>query len=494
MRTAQRSVWLLFAALLLTACGDNAPFGPQGRGAHLVGGFDVSDTARAWLSESLTVLVRGSDGKPLEGEIVRFTAVPHDTASQTLSAVVAAEKGGETTGFIAVKTDARGEARVAVRLGPYAGTARVNILVPALGAEVSATYDVKPGAAHALRVPAERGLYPGDSFQPEVMVVDRSGNLRPERAVLSADWPGIEVAGGVVRARGQFGRGRLIARWGDLTDTLWITVAPPGRIAAVQIDGLTLHLVTQGTAGSDYRRIVSARNIAWPSWSPVDSTLVFIYGEYHFFENLYVAEPAGAVRKLIQTDVGLEGERYPRFGLDGSWIYFIGVPPKWTSGSVWRIRRDGTEAEQIGPESIWNQGDSFPSPSPDGRRILFVTQRNADVAPPMAIFDLATGTTASLEIPGHSPRWSPSGEWIAYITTIQHPESQVRLIRPDGSQDHAISGKYERYGEGLDWSPDGEWVVVYSLDHDWLEVIEVATGLTFPLPNTKGMRQPSWGR
>jgi dipeptidyl aminopeptidase/acylaminoacyl peptidase len=72
--------------------------------------------------------------------------------------------------------------------------------------------------------------------------------------------------------------------------------------------------------------------------------------------------------------------------------------------------------------------------------------------------DLANGTSARLTNDGrnHSPKWSPTGEWLAFLK-----ESQAWVIRPDGSAAAFLADSGE-WSSRLEWSPDGKALTVES--------------------------------
>ena len=55
------------------------------------------------------------------------------------------------------------------------------------------------------------------------------------------------------------------------------------------------------------------------------------------------------------------------------------------------------------------------------------------------------------------PRFSPDGAWIAYTSKTLTRFREIRLIRPDGSQDHRLV--LRNGGTGLAWTPDGRALV-----------------------------------
>jgi Tol biopolymer transport system component len=106
-----------------------------------------------------------------------------------------------------------------------------------------------------------------------------------------------------------------------------------------------------------------------------------------------------------------------------------------------------------------------PDFSPDGTKVVAsyrdgIFGRDADIA----ILDLKTGEF-KVVLEGNSakrPRWSPTGEWIAYES--QHPahSSTLWLVRPDGSENQklelGINEVYVPY-----WGPNGD--KIYFVGH-----------------------------
>ena len=58
-----------------------------------------------------------------------------------------------------------------------------------------------------------------------------------------------------------------------------------------------------------------------------------------------------------------------------------------------------------------------------------------------------------------SPRFSPDGTWVAYASRTLTRFPEIRLARPDGSEDHRLA--LRNGGSGLAWTPDGK-ALVYS--------------------------------
>ena len=56
-----------------------------------------------------------------------------------------------------------------------------------------------------------------------------------------------------------------------------------------------------------------------------------------------------------------------------------------------------------------------------------------------------------------SPRFSPDGAWIAYSSRTLTRFPEIRLVRPDGSEDHRLV--LRNGGSGSSWTPDGRQIV-----------------------------------
>jgi Tol biopolymer transport system component len=101
----------------------------------------------------------------------------------------------------------------------------------------------------------------------------------------------------------------------------------------------------------------------------------------------------------------------------------------------------------------------------------------------------------AFDIPGHSPHWSPSGDWIAFLDSRGTPNGPMRVMRPDGSEQRLVTPlSTQRYSFGMDWSADEQWLVGANVFTQRIEIVNVQNGLTLPLPFTGGMTAPTWKR
>jgi len=110
--------------------------------------------------------------------------------------------------------------------------------------------------------------------------------------------------------------------------------------------------------------------------------------------------------------------------------------------------------------------DAECSYSPDGRSILFVSDRDGD--PDIYVCDADGGNVRQLtDQPGYDggPFFSPDGLWIAYRTDRAEKDMlQIHVMRADGSDDTPVTG-----GKGVHWAPfwhpTRPWLIWTGADH-----------------------------
>ncbi len=124
-----------------------------------------------------------------------------------------------------------------------------------------------------------------------------------------------------------------------------------------------------------------------------------------------------------------------------------------------------------GPNPAFSGRDLFdlstaaePQISPDGRTIAYV-RRQADImtdrmVPSIWLVDVATGAERPLvAVKGahSSPRWSPNGSRLAYVSTMEGSTAQL-FVRWMASGEAARITSLPDSPNSVDWSPDGSQI------------------------------------
>lgn len=476
-----RRAILLVAPVFLIACGDGVG-SPFTRGI-VVFAAPRGDTVLARPVQALVIQVHSKHGAIQRGVVVQLLPLPLVNAfGQSVPSMGVGRL--ESMGFFGAMvdtTDAQGRVKARVAYGTVAGPARLEIIVPEIGLADTLEFTVTPGAAADVRIhPRDTVLRVGESVVLQGSVVDRFGNPRDgdiRYALVSG--PGT-LSGRTITANGL---GRIIVRAtsGTADDITGVSVVPPGTLAIATGAGI---YVTP-TDGRN-RQTVTTRPADVLAWAPSGNEIVFDEG--HTGSRVHIVTMTGALRTPTSTVASGGLELYPEFSPDGNWVYYTA---HGNSPSLWRTRADGTLTERVPIDAP--EADIWASLAPSADRLVYVrmTGGGQDY---LRLLDLTNGDVNRIDVPGHSPRWSPVSDTIAFLYTrdTHSLHGPLMIMSPDGSNQREVSAGGAQYRHGFSWSPDGKYLAATNVHSGLVHIIDVATKVAIPLGFTSGARAVAW--
>lgn len=410
-----------------------------------------SDTVDAILSDSLVIVVRDSLGNPVAGDSVLLIGSQAGDRQPTM--YFWRENLGAWGYYAPFRTDGRGRLALPIRMGPYAGSARLIVAITRgqLSLADTITFTTLPGQVHSVAaVPADTALLANRSFDITTSFADRHGNSRTGTAVFTSfnDALTVDAAGHVATTR--IGRSAIIAAAGAARDTTWVSVVPRMRLAIAQWEKLIL----VQSDGTDRREFTFDGKIAGLGWLPGSSEILVSFAGSDWPRLMAVDTVTGGMRRVIPPTPGIGAEYSPIVSADGAFIYFT-VDNAQGAYEIWRVRPDGTQATELTTlaPTVHTPYTGTPSPAPQQTHV--VASLGHQQLATLEVIALADGNRRALGRTGWSPLWSRVDDRIAF-----HAEDGLHIINADGSGDHRISSA-DRINEGaFNWTPDGRWLLV----------------------------------
>jgi hypothetical protein len=482
----------LAASVAAAGCGSGTEPVRGDASLTIVSGSGQADTIDTQLPVPLIVAVRDSFGRPAAN-----VAVDWGTAADCPAACmvgVSADSGAPTLQTVQTSSDATGRAQVWVTLGQLPGSGALAIRVPALGLTGSAAFLVSAGRpAHVHLDPSEVAVALGVVGQFNAALTDRHDNPLPAILGFTPEIPGIvEVdAAGVITPLA-YGRTAVTIRAETFATTGFVSVVPAGTLVITTNEGEPSILTTSGTDRVQIPQLDDRGqplNVVALAWRPDGAALAFEAAFGGGSSSLYTVTLGGTPSLLVPA-TGDDSTVYePRWSRDGQWVYYRLAAGAF-AGEIWRTRPDGTGAERVGAQGAGAESDYQPDPSPDGNEVVFTTSRGGTPdAPVLVICTLLTGAERAL-VPGWRPRWSPDGQWIAYLRDFDpNGYGALWLVRPDGTEAHAVSPPGVYNEAPLDWSPDSQWVVGTGAA---ITLVQVSSGLVVSVGTLGNLRAGAW--
>ncbi len=132
-------------------------------------------------------------------------------------------------------------------------------------------------------------------------------------------------------------------------------------------------------------------------------------------------------------------------------------------GATWVVNPDTSESGLVTRDWLYPLAQKTMTFSPDGKAQVFVRSNNAGT-PEIYIRNLESGRETKITNfarPSYDPTWSPTGEWIAFVTS-NTGNDEIFLITPDGAVLKQLTFNNWEWDKHPTWSPDGSRLAFFS--------------------------------
>ena len=193
-----------------------------------------------------------------------------------------------------------------------------------------------------------------------------------------------------------------------------------------------------------------------PAWSPDGRYIAFARSDQAEAPRIYLLDtesPRARPRRLI-SQPGTTTEFWPTWSPDGRRIAFVG-----NDGTIFVVDVDGGP---VVPLVKWRGGFGKIAWGPDGLIAATVMNEDDDV---YVVREDGTGLRRVTDLvvpPDGFPSWSPDGSQLVYMTAMP-PDGfdEIHIVSVDGTGDRALTEN--DVNDGLPaWSPDGERIAFSS--------------------------------
>ncbi len=479
------------------------------------GGSPPPDTIGTLVIDPLIVELRDENGAPVVRGSVTAVARPapgrdFETGIQlTIGVATPVGCAGVTynQSFAFASTGADGRAGFCLRRALIAGQGQLSFRTNSPTDSATASITILPGRAMGVRAASDTAVSVGAVVQLRANVVDRAGNARTEFPLAVAAGANVVVVPGAIPAVSgvAFGTEWVQLAYGPYRDSTLVAVVPEGRVLIWNFDAKSIEL--RNLDGSTVRTVSeSSQNIAAiPRFDVQRSRAVFVTEGSTFGPNRVVlVDTTGLYRRLIDQGQTIERIQSVTAMPDGS-LLLLATPARQSPSirsselRVWRVSPDNSirEVARV-PDGSFSEYTA--DISPDGTKLAYIVSDLTRLQE-LWVLDLQTGLTRVLTQNAFAPRWSPSGDRIAYLsiasaTSFPPSTGELFTVRADGTQITNMSGTV-RFSPGLTWSPDQTYVMGRTAIGPWqVHRLSDSRVVVVPLRTATGafqtLLQPDW--
>ena len=238
----------------------------------------------------------------------------------------------------------------------------------------------------------------------------------------------------------------------------------------------TYEIYVMEVDGNNQRRLTNNPNDDnSPSWSPDGKRIAFEsdrdgHGPFHF--EIYVMDADGGNQQNITNDPNNDWS--PSWSPDSERIVFMSDRDgnregNWKNYEIYVMDADGANPQRLTNNDFY---DAEPSWSPDGKRIVFWSDRDGHfigefgLTSEIYVMDADGKNTRRLtnnRKRDFSPSWSPDGKWIAFSSDRKGDDVnfEIYVMDADGKNTRRLTNN--RVDDtSPSWSPDGKRIVFSS--------------------------------